>query len=93
MVEVPGRVQQDRPDVVRLKVVVVGQDVGLAHAGSEQFEDINHPYAHATNTGASPALRGVEGNPVEQFHALILSACLRAATRLHQGRGELLGVA
>ena len=66
MIHAPRGVQQTRRNVVGLEVRIFFEDLLLRFPRRQQFQDIDHPDAHAANTRPTAALLGVDGDALEQ---------------------------
>lgn len=61
-----------RLDVFRLEVRKIGEYLLLGHSSRKHLKHVLHPNTHTPNAGAAAALLGVEGDPIEVFHARTL---------------------
>ena len=66
---------QHRSDVVRLQIMVVGEDLLVGRTRRQEVEDVLHTNAETTDARASSAHRGIDGNSIEFAH--LSSSCLR----------------
>jgi hypothetical protein len=67
MVDLARCVLQCGSDVFRLEIRHFGKELFGAESFRQQIQHIRDPDAHAPNAGASAALSGIQGNPLEQI--------------------------
>ena len=64
MIRFGGGIFQTRPDVLRLEIGIVLQDLCFLDSGGKKVQHVLHPDAHASDAWAAAALVRVEGDPV-----------------------------
>ena len=64
MIRFGGGIFQTRPDVLRLEIGIVLQDLCFLDSGGKKVQHVLHPDAHASGAWAAAALVRVEGDPV-----------------------------
>ena len=68
VIEARGSIRQRRLNVGRLEIREIGQDDFIADTVSQQIKNIADANAHPANAGTSPALIGIDRDPVSITH-------------------------
>jgi hypothetical protein len=70
MIHLTGGIGKRRRDVLVLKERIVLKDLFPCRSGCNQIEHVTHPDTMTPNAGATAALSGFNGDPLQEFHGI-----------------------